>query len=78
MLSKWRFVHPIGSYMVRAVAADDRVEIATGHKDAREAIRETGIEVSGWPVVTDAVREDRLDPGCQARRLVLGGLQRLR
>jgi len=65
LLSKWRFFHPVGSYAVRAVAADDRVEIATGHKDAREAIREAGIEVSGWPVVTDATGRIVWIPGAR-------------
>lgn len=54
LVSKWRFVHAPGAYTVRAVAGGDRIEMATGHKDAREAIREAGIDAVGWPVVTDA------------------------
>lgn len=53
-LSKWRFVHPPGHYTVRAVEPGDEIRITTGSKDAREAIREAGLDPRAWPVVVDA------------------------
>lgn len=64
-LSKWRFVHPPGHYTVRAVERGDEIRITSGSKDAREAIREAGMDPRTWPVVVDATGRIVWIPGAR-------------
>lgn len=62
-LSKWRFVHPPGDYTVRGVEPGDEIRIASGSKDARDAIREAGLDPRRWPVVVDSAGQIVWIPG---------------